>query len=75
MSETDPDLKLVTCQNCQHQIGVKVNVNGRIWLRIGNVELRNGHGRCVECQHIWHYNDLDFVLAGLVGGNIDDLTT
>ena len=68
---TDPEPKTRLCGNCQHVIGELVNVNGRIWLDVGNVEIRNGHGRCKNCLHIWHYNDLDFVLARLVGIEVE----
>ena len=66
VTSTDPPPpKLWRC-SCGATIGVLVDVNGRVWLQIANVELRNGHGRCTRCKAVWHYDDLDYVMERMV---------
>ena len=62
-TDTDPPPSK-TC-HCGAVLGELVNVNGRVWLDLGTVQLRNGHGRCAACLDMWHYDDLDDVLVRL----------
>lgn len=52
--------------SCGAEIGMLIMVRGQLWLSTGPVTLRNGHGRCNQCSHIWHFNSTDLQLNLLV---------
>ena len=52
--------------SCGQFIGTLVQVNQALWLQVGNIHLRYGHGRCCKCQKIWHFSSSDIKLHLLI---------
>jgi hypothetical protein len=43
-------------------IGEPVTINGRVWLRIGCIDVPRVHGRCNQCNHIYDWDQTDAIL-------------
>lgn len=51
----------LSCSVCDVALGDFVTVNGRVWIKVSGLELRNFHGRCANCGSIVHHDDLDCI--------------
>jgi len=60
-----PPAPAVSCQKCGEQLGLIVDVKGRAWLRIGNLELYAAHGKC-QCGQEWHWTSTDALLQKIL---------
>lgn len=57
--------------HCGEPIGNLIDVNGRVWLQVGGVKVRNMHGACNACGGVLHFNSLDYLLADLTGLEVE----
>lgn len=55
-------IEIGVCPNCGAVIGEPITINGRVWLRIGGIDVPRVHGRCVNCNHIYDYDQTDAIL-------------
>ena len=72
-STTAPRLPHVKRCHCGEPIGNLIDVNGRVWLQVGGVKVRNMHGACSACGGIVHFNTLDYLLADITGVSVEKL--
>ena len=70
-ASTSTRVKRCSNPECRVVIGNLVNVNGRVWLQVGGLKIRDVHGACSACGAWIQHNDLDYVLADLTGVEVE----
>ena len=47
--------------SCGAELAVLRQINGRTWVNVGTMTMRNYHGICNECDGVVHHDDLDYI--------------
>jgi hypothetical protein len=59
-------LVVVFCKACKREIGHYDEVDGQVWLHIGNVDVQFASGRCT-CGEAWEWTASAIALERLIG--------